>query len=901
MGFVARRHELAVLGTVTAAARSGRGGAVVVLGEAGIGKSALLAASTAALDGWTVLHADGSEFEHDVPFAALHRLCAPALGGLTDLPQPQRRALESVFGLGPEAPHEPLVVALAGLGLLDALARERPVCCVLDDVHWIDEQSRRALAFVARRLSSERIAMIFAARSADRVPELADLPRLGVTGLGDEDVLHLLRSTARPDLDGEVLDRIRAEAHGNPLALVEFARDAGPLGLPRPGVRDRDSLAAELSDQFVRRVERLPAAARSLVELAAAEPVGDMAVLRRAAGLLDLDPAGFAEVEDAGLVALGPRLTFRHPLVRSAIHAVVAPSAFRRVHAALAEATDGRTDPDRRAWHRADAAIEPDAGIARELDRSADRARSRGGLAACATYLERAAELTPEPGDRVARMLRAARARLDAGAPADARALVVRAERLVPADDGADRRRAARVLRARIGMVAARTVGAVAQMVGAAEGTTDDEAREILLEAFAASMYQEGGPGRHTGLARSIRERAPRRSTVRPVDLLLDALLDQCLLPVEGAVPAMRLAVTTARAATVGDPSDAWWMSVAGQLAMDLGDEDALAELADRQVELARGGGAVAALSQALRYQALARTGLGRFTDAATCLAEARAIDEASGITGLVGAELVLAGWSGDVDRHRELRAELRTGGPDEVVADSYATAVLYNGLGRYDAALGSALAAEQRRQAGSYVVGQLDVELVEAAARSGRPGTASAAMDRMEALAAANPTPWAVAQALHGRALLERGNDVEALHRDAIDRYSRSRARGGYARARLTFGEWLRRAGRRAEARAELRAAHELLDGMGARSFAERAARELSATGERPRRASADPLDTLTAQERLIAREVASGATSREVAGILFLSTRTVDTHLRNIYRKLGITSRRQLRAFGP
>ncbi|KOT60323.1 MULTISPECIES: helix-turn-helix transcriptional regulator [Streptomyces] len=889
---VARHAERRAFDRLVTSTADGRGGALVVAGEAGIGKSALIDAVAEALDGFEVLRAAGTEFERDLLYATLHQLCAPVLDHRRRLPAVQQRALEAVFGLGTEPSPDPLTVGLAVLGLLHEVARHGPVCCVVDDAQWIDDASRRVLVFVARRVSAERIAMVFAARDVGPPSGLTEFPRVPLAGLGDEDARALLGAATHAGLDAEVIDRILAEAHGNPLALLEFAHHAEPFGVLGPR-RFRASVVDALEEQFVHRFERLPDTTRPLVMLAAAEPVGDLDLLRRAARLLGLEAGDLTLAENAGLLTLGPRLRFRHPLVRSAVYASATPEKRRSMHGALAEATDPETDLDRRAWHRAHAVIDADENVAAELERSADRARLRGGFAAAAAFMERAGQLTPAPGRQAGRLLLAAQLRLQAGAPNEARALVHRAERR--SMDDKDRARA-RLLRARIDYQLSHGPQATARLVDVVTELAPEQARETYLEALASFMYNDNQVGCLHELGARIRKLAPRRTSVRPADLLLDALLDQAMLPVERAVPAMRDAVTAYR--TDAGSSGSWRMNLLCQVVIDLRDDEAMEEIADRQVDVARRQGSLASLPQALRYQAVARVAVGRFDEAAVSLSEARALDEAAGTVPLLGPELVLTGFRGDPDRFAELRGRLgRDGRPFEAAGEHYARAVLHNGLGHYEEALDAALAAQRRHQAGSYSIWAVYTELIEAAARAGRPADAAVAMEHLEALVRTNPTPWAVAEWFQAQALLEWGEDCEALYRQAIDHFARTRVGVLHARARLTYGEWLRRANRRAEARDELRTAHDMLSRTGARAFAERAARELRATGEQPRRPGEDPLGRLTAQERLIAGKVAAGATSKEVGVMLFLSPRTIDTHLRNVYRKLGISSRRQLR----
>ncbi|ALG09548.1 ATP-binding protein [Kibdelosporangium phytohabitans] len=893
VGHQAERREIDRL--VTSAA-DGRGGAVVVAGEAGIGKTTLVGTALGALNGFTLLRAVGTEFEQDLLYAVLHQLCAPLLEYRLKLPIVQQTALEAVFGLGAQTSPDPLMVGASVLGLLREAAAQQPVCCVVDDAQWIDDASRRALVFVARRVAAERIAVVFASREAGCVPGIADLPRLALTGLGDEDARVLMGTAGRTRLDAEVFDRILAEARGNPLALLEFTQHVGPFGEPGPRP-SRISVVEALEEQFVRRYRQLPGSTQSLVVLAAAEPVGDIGLLGRAAKQLGLDIGGLALAEGADLLTMGPRLRFRHPLVRSAVYASASPETRRSVHGALAGVTDPDVDSDRRAWHRAHAIVDADEGVAAELARSADRARLRGGFAAAAAFMERAGQLTPDPGDQVGRLLAAARLRLQAGAPAKARALVTQAEQH-PMDE--QRRVAARLLRARIDYQLVHSPKATATLIDVVSQSAPEQASETYLEAFASFMYNENEPGRLHDLGARIRARLPRDGLVRPVDLLLNALLDQVMLPVDEAVAAMRAAAATCRSAD--DAAEPWRMNLLCQLAIDLRDDELMEEIADRQVDVARREGILATLPQALRYQSIVRVSTGRFDDAAACLEESRAVDEVAGTVPLVGPQLVLAAFRGDLDRHRELVRLMGHGNrPVEIAGQHYATAVLNNGLGNYDAALDAALAAQRRHQDGLYSIWAVYSELVEAAARSGRGEESAVAMNHLEASARADPVPWAVAEWLQARALLGQEDDCETLYRQAIDHFGRTRISVLHARARLAYGEWLRRENRRADARVELRAAFEMLSRMGANGFAERAARELRAAGEQPLPHDTGSLNQLSVQERLIAGKVASGATNKEVAKMLFLSPRTVDAHLRSVYRKLGITSRRQLREMFP
>ncbi|MEU5670650.1 AAA family ATPase [Micromonospora sp. NPDC047753] len=886
--FVARETELGEIASVTGPAAQGRGGAMLVLGEAGIGKSTLIGAAASRLDGWQVLRAGGIEFESELPYSALHQLCAPVLDRRAALPAPQRSALEAVFGLHAGVTPTPMLVGLAVLGLLSAVGRRRPVFCTVDDVQWTDAGSRQVLAFVAARVAAERVAIVFAARDAASVPELGRLPALSLTGLADSEALTLLRYRAPFGYEAAILQRILAEAAGNPLALVEIARDAGPFGLPGDGGH------GAVEHRFVSRFLRLPVPTRSVLALAAAEPTGDLVLLRRAMAIQGLDAANLAAAEDSGLLVIGPRVHFRHPLARSAVYRSAGVEPRRQAHAALAAGTDVDVDPDRRAWHRANAITGPDEGTAAELERSAGRAQRRGGFAAVAAFLESAARLTPGRSEQARRLLAAARARLSSGAPSAARELVNEAERLQP--EPADRS-VARLLRATIDYHVTRSIPATIALVDAADGVGPDDVRETYLEAFASLMFSVDDPGRLRRLALHIRERVPHRQPPRPVDLLLRALVEQNLRPVDEAMPLMRRTVDAFREYARTPDADPWWMERACALSVDLGDSDAMEEIVDRQVELARAQGAYAILPHALRFQAVARTIVGRFADAQVCVTEARAVDEAAGTSNLVGSDLMLAAWSGDADRFREIREKLRGWVGVNPTALPYANGVLCNGSGDHEAALNALLLVQDQHRRGSYAVTAFHHELVEAAAYVGRPEAATESAEWIGTVARVNPNAWTTGAHLLACALLDPGLDAQDRYREAISRFAGSRMRVHYARARLLYGQWLRRVGRRAEARVELRAAHDLLSTVGAGGFAARAARELDAIGGPTLADHADPLAGLTARELLVARKVASGAGTKEVAALLFVSPRTIDAHLRNLYRKLGITSRRQLR----
>ncbi len=628
-GLQARRQELDVLARLLAGASAGRGGALVLHGEAGIGKTALLDHAIERAPRLQVLRAAGAEFEMELPYAALHQLCAPVLDRRAQLPGPQRAALEAVFGLREDEVPDAFLVGVAVLGLLSEIGQTEPVVCAVDDAQWVDAASRQALAFAARRVEAERVCFVFAVRDPDAAQQLAGLARLRVAGLGDADARALLEAEVHARLDEEVRDRIVAEAQGNPLALLELPRGVGTLELaggfsgldPRP-------VAGVVEESFARRLARLPDDAHALHVLAAAEPLGDPALLQRAADALGLTGEAPRAAEAAGLVTLGPRVRFRHPLVRSAAYRTASAARRRDAHAALAAVTDGARDPDRRAWHRAQAAVGPDEDTAEELERSAGRAQARGGLAAASAFLERAADLTPDSRRRASRTLAAARTKLRAGATDAADDLLERAQ----AGPLEERERAhARHLRAHIAFQTRRDAQATASMLDAAAALEPDLSRETYLQAFASAMFTDRLPGRLVALAELVSTRAPAREPPRPVDLLLDALTHQGTLPGGAAVPAMQRAVAAFRDEAARSSGDPRWMELACNLAIDLFDDEAMRVLADGQVALARRQGALAVLPEALNYQALARIVAGELTDAAASVAEAHAVGAATG------------------------------------------------------------------------------------------------------------------------------------------------------------------------------------------------------------------------------------------------------------------------------
>ena len=835
----------------------------------------------------------------------MQQLCSPLLDDVDQLPAAQRDALATGIGLKVGEPPDRFLVGLAVLGLLERAAEKKPVICVVDDAQWLDRASAQALAFVAHRVLAESVALVFAVREPSKEQGLLGLPEMVVGRLGNADARALLDSEIQGPLDEEVRDRIVAESRGNPLALLELPRGltpaelAGGLGLP-----EVMPLTSRIERSFLRRLESLPVDTRRLLLAAAAEPVGDAALLWRALERLGIGAEAAAPAEAAGLLELRARVRFRHPLVRSAVHRASSLADRQEVHRALAEATDPEVDPDRRAWHRANATVGPDEAVAGELERSAARAQARGGFAAAAAFLERATELTPDPARRAARALGAAQAKLDAAAPDRAQELLAIAQ---TAPLGDLQRARVDVLRGHIAFARSRAGDASLLMLTAAkrlEPLDAAPARETYLEAFGAAMFA----GRLSG-AVGVREvadaacaaarAASALESPRPLDLLLDGLVTRFTEGYAAGVAPLRRALRALQASLREDGLIGREVRFAWGISPELWDDEAWHELASRGVRLARAAGALAALPVGLTYRAGLDILAGEFAGAASRLAEADAIAAATGIAHFDYASPLLAALRGHESNAVALieaflqdataRGEGRAIGHGE-----HASAVLYNGLGLYEAALAAAQRASEYEDLG--VFGWALVELVEAGVRSGTGEVPGEAMRRLQERTRAAGTPWALGIEARSRALLSEGEAADALYREAIERLARSRIALHLARAHLLYGEWLRRERRRMHARDQLRTAHGMFEAMGADAFAERAYRELAATGETVRKRAVGTRDELTPQEAQIARLARDGRTSPEIAAQLFISPRTVEWHLRKVFAKLGVTSRKQL-----
>ena len=893
-----RRSECEALDRLLADALAGRSRVTILRGEAGVGKSALLGCLSGRLAGWNVARAAGVESEMELAYAGLHQLCAPMLGHLGRLPAPQRDALATVFGRSAGAAPDRFLVGLATLTLFAEVAEQQPLACLVDDAQWLDRASAQILGFVARRLLAERVAVVCAARTGAGDDVLAGLPVLAIHPLGDSDARALLLANVPGPIDAAVCDQIITESHGNPLALLELPRTwnvaglAGGFGLP-----SGQPVAGRIEQSYVRRLRLLPLDTQLLVLTAAAEPLGDVVLLHRAAGTLGIDLAAAGPAQDGGLLELGERVEFAHPLVRSAAYRSAAAGDRHRVHRALANATVAETDPDRRAWHRARAAPRPDEEVAAELERSAGRAQARGGIAAAAAFLQRSAELTVDPARRAGRALAAARTSFQAGAFEAALGLVATAK-AGPLDEF--QRAWVDLVRGQLAFASGLASDAPPLLLKAArrlELIDLDLARETYLAAWGAASVAAGqaaGRGVLLEICRAVRALPPRPGAPRPLDLLLGGL---ALLTTNGhaaATPVLQRAATALADIPVEDVVRWGWMAPAASNAV--WDNDGAHAISARQVQLIRDAGALAELPLYLSALGLASAWMGDFAGAASNVAEA---DSVAAATGSHFAPYTLLRLRALQGREAEASAAIEqaaAGGPSAALYAQWAAAVLYNGLARYEAAAWSARQATSNTFEYWVSVWALP-ELVEAAMHVGDAELARDALERLAETTQPAGTDFALGIETRSRALLSDGTAANDLYREAIERFSRTRLRPELARAHLLYGEWLRREGRRVDAREQLRTAHHLFDAIGMEAFAERARRELLATGEKARKRSAGTREELTPQEEQIARLAREGLSNPEIGAQLFVSARTVEWHLRNVFAKLGITSRRQLR----
>jgi len=900
---VGRQAECRTLDGLIEAVRSGRSRSLVVRGEAGVGKSALLEQAAARASGCRIERAVGVQSELELPYAGLHQLCGPMLDRVDRIPGPQRDALRTTFGLAAGPPPDRLLVGLAVLSLMAEVAGECPLVCLVDDAQWLDRASAQALGFVARRALAESVGLVFAVRQPSETPMLSGLPEIAVHGLDDADARALLDSVIRGPVDEGVRDRIVAETRGNPLALVELPQHLTPAELAGGfGSAAAPMLSDRIADGYRRRLSELPPDTQQLLLIAAAEPTGDPLLVWRAADRLALEVDAATLAAAAHLVEIHATVRFRHPVVRSTIYRLATPEERHRVHAALALATDERTDPDRRAWHRAHATVRPDEDVAAELERSADRARARGGLTAAAAFLERAAWLTPDRRRRAERALVAAQAKHEAGAPDDALTLLVTAE--TGAVDSLHRARC-ELLRAQIGFSVSRGPDAIGSLVAAArrlEPLDVTLARETYLDALAAATlvgHLAGGSGLRS-VAEAARGAPPPVQPGRATDLLLDGL---AVWIIEGSVagaPLLRRALQAFRGADLPAQDGLRWLGLAASAAAHLWEDDAWEELTARHVRLALEAGAFAVLPIALGSRVEWCVGAGEHEVAQTLLDEVDAVAAATGKDFLLCARVAIAAL-----REPEVEVaplveptmdelQCRGEGLGMRIAQS-AWALLCNALGRYEDALAAVSGAPHSGEEPWFSTWG-SVELIEAAARSGDTERATAVLGRLAETSRASGTDLALGIEARSRALLSEGAAAEALYREAIDRLGRTRVPLVLARAHLVYGEWLRRERRRTDARTQLRTARRMFTEMGLEVFAQRATRELLATAETARKRSVDATRHLTPQEAHIARLARDRLSNPEIGARLFISRRTVEYHLRKVFTKLDITSRTEL-----
>ena len=907
-----RRAECDVLNGLVQGVRGGHSAVLVVWGEAGVGKTALLDYAVESAPDLRSVRAAGVESEMELAFAGLHQLCGPMLDRLERLPGPQRDALRIAFGLEAGPAPDRFLVGLAVLRLLSEAAEDRPLVCVVDDVQWLDRASVQVLAFAARRLLAEAVLVIFAAREPGA--DLRGLPDLMVEGLLHGDARELLGSVVRWPLDERVADRIVAETRGNPLALLELPRGrsaaelAGGFGLP-----EVLPLPGQIQENFARRVESLPEQTRLLLAVAAADPTGDPVLVRRAAGRLGLGVEVAEQAEETGLLdigRIGGQVVFRHPLMRSAAYRAVSGGDRRKVHAALAGVTDAQADPDRRAWHLAQATSGPDEEVAAELERSAGRARARGGLAAAAAFLERSVVLTAEPGRRAERTLAAAQANLQAGAFDKALELLAMAEGegAGPLDEFSSARMD--LLRGQIAFSSGLSSDAPPLLLKAAkrlESLNLEMARETYMSTWMAALFA----GRFAGAGDLAEVSQAARALPRPAgppglaDLVLDGLT---LLVTDGptvAGPVLRRAASAFASADISAEEGIRWGWLGQAAASALWDDVRWRAILTRQVQLARDTGALDQLPIALASLGTDAAWRGDFPAAAALIAENAAVCAVTGARNAPFVAMLMASLRGD---HAEaaplieatIAGAAATGQGIAATYAHWATAILNNGLGHYDDALAAAQYASQETPA-LYMSMWALPELVEAAARCGNSQLAAEALERLAETTRPGGTDFGLGIEARSRALVSEDAAAEELYREAIDRLGRTKLRPELARAHLLYGEWLRREGRRTDAREQLREAYEMLTAMGVEGFAGRARRELLATGENVRKRRVETTGDLTAQEAQIARLARDGLSNPEISTQLFLSPRTIEWHLRKVFVKLGISSRKQLRGALP
>lgn len=900
------------LDQIVAAARRGRSAILVLRGEAGVGKTALLDYAQSAAADLKVIRIECVESEMELSFAAVHQLLRPFLASLDVLPAPQRAALRLAFGMAEGQVPDRFLIGLAALGLLAAQAARQPLLCLVDDAHCLDQESADVLAFVARRLDADSMAIVFAVQEPAPTPgRLAGLPELRLAGLAEEDARVLLAVATGERLGRPVTDRIIAETGGNPLALIEIGRELADDG-PGGGL-DGDPfppgpvpLGRRLEQRYLREIGELPAATQSLLLAAAADPTGDPGLLARAGQELGFTLEAAAAAESRQLITIRRTVRFRHPLIRSAVY-YGAPFAQRQqVHACLAQAA-GPAEPDQRAWHLAHAVTGPDEDVAAELEHAGERACRRGGWSEAAALFHRSATLTTGQAARARRMLAAAEASCGAGALGRAQA-----ELDAAASYHDDPRHAglARRVQGRIHHARRQPAEATRDLLAAAAklGTVDIRlARDTLVEAAVeAQINDQLAPD---GATRADVARIARALPLAPGmtatagDLLLDADTQLQLQGLDDARPALYRAIDKVRHDSRDSPQTLHWLAAACEYATILGDEPRLRELSSRMEYAARQHGTMLTLALSLSHAGVWGLLAGDLAQAQRCFTEMTALAQARDQPWSLGA-LLMAAWRGQPKQGYAMLDQVaaeaaRQGQGYQLPFADYARCVLELGQGRYDAAYAAF-------PSGIADTSQLKFalpDLAEAAQRSGHHCAAADVARQLGRLAAASPSPVMLGFWARARALAAGDSpDADDLYREAIAEHSRSPGPAHVGRSHLLYGEWLRRARRPRDARVTLLLAYQLLNDIGADGFAERARSELAAAGESPPNAAATRHGgDLTPQEAQVARLAAAGATNAEIAARLYLSPNTIDYHLRKVFRKVGVTSRRQLARARP
>ncbi|HXV35241.1 MAG TPA: AAA family ATPase [Gaiellaceae bacterium] len=899
-----RDPERSRIGELLDGARASRSAVLVISGEPGVGKSALLEDARDQAGDMRVLGGAGVESEAQLPFAALHQIVRPVLGHVESLPQPQAAALRGALGLAAGGGEDRFLVSLAVLSLLAEAAEDQPLLCLVDDAQWLDDASADALVFVARRLEAEGIVMLFGAREGDvRQFEALGLPELRLGGLDPSAAGALIDLSAGVELSSELRDRLVAETGGNPLALLELSSALSEAQLSgTETVLAPIPVSARVEHAFLARVNRLPEETQTLLLVASADDSGELATVLGASAQLGAGAEALDGAERAGLVHVrGTRLELRHPLVRSAVYQAAPLSKRQAVHGALASVLDGVADADRRAWHRASASVEADPSIGEELEEAAERARRRSGFAAASLAFERAATLTADEDHRARRLTAAAENAWLAGRVERALMLLEAARPLV--SEPVQRADIDRFL-GLIEMTRGVPADACQLLLRAAtEVAPSDAGRALqllniagLAAAYAGDREAAVAIGR---LARDLHQDEP--PFFRMLAQLLSGLGAHADEDFAEAAPMLRAALELAEELDDDAAKEPVALLFAGRAALYLGDDDATYRTHREAAARARASGALSIVTQILPRLAITELWAGRWASGSANAREGVQLAREIGQHDLVAQQLVLlaliAALRGSEDECRSLAAESRELASARrlgIVLElaHWALALLELGLGRPEEAL-----RRCREISSTLVVFWGALDRIEAALRAGEPETARTWLDVLEPWAESSESAWARAVALHCRALLsDDEGESERLFLAALEAHVEASRPFEHARTELAYGEFLRRVRRRVEARDHLRAALDGFETLGATLWAERARVELRASGQTARKRDPSTRNTLTEQELQIARFVAEGRTNREVAAQLFLSPRTIDFHLRNVYRKLGITSRTAL-----